>query len=97
MSHVTVSQAKPSAAALPAEAQQVTLEISDRLPGHMLYKYSMRTKDKPDSCSGGWGERDGGSSGRRRSCHAVEYSAQTTVAACRVGPGKVMFERLVNI
>lgn len=53
MSHVTVSQAKPSAAALPAEAQQVTLEISDRLPGHMLYKYSMRTKDKPDSCSGG--------------------------------------------
>lgn len=53
MSHVTVSQAKPSAAVLPAEAQQVTLEISDRLPGHALYKYSMRTKDKPDSCSGG--------------------------------------------
>lgn len=55
MSHVTVSQAKPSAAALPAEAQQVTLEISDRLPGHTLYKYSMRTKDKPDTCSGGEG------------------------------------------
>lgn len=95
MSHVTVSQAKPSAAALPAEAQQVTLEISDRLPGHTLYKYSMCTKDKPDTCSRGGGE--GGSSGRRRSCHAVEYSAQTTVAACCVGPRKVMFERLVNI
>lgn len=53
MSHVTVSQAKPIAAALPAEAQQVTLEISDRLPSHMQYKYSMCTKDKPDSCSEG--------------------------------------------
>lgn len=53
MSHVAVSQAKPSAAVLPAEAQQVTLEISDRLPSHMLYKYSMCTKDKPDSCGKG--------------------------------------------
>lgn len=41
MSHVTSSQANPSALAPPTEAQQVTLEISDRLPSHLLYKYSM--------------------------------------------------------
>lgn len=45
MSNVISSQAKPSAAALPTEVRQVTLEISDRLPSHLLYKYSMRTKD----------------------------------------------------
>lgn len=70
MSHVTPSQAKPRAAALPADTQQVTLEISDRLPSHTLYKYSMRTKDKPGSCSG---ERDGGLLGRRRML-SFEYS-----------------------
>lgn len=45
MSHVTSSQANPSAPAPPTEAQQVTLEISDRLPSYLLYKYSMCTKD----------------------------------------------------
>lgn len=45
MSHVTSLQANPSAPAPPMEAQQVTLEISDWLPSHLLYKYSMCTKD----------------------------------------------------
>lgn len=45
MSHVTPSQANPSAPTPPTEAQQVTLEISDQLPSHLLYKYSMCTKD----------------------------------------------------
>lgn len=70
MSHVTPSQAKPRAEALPTEAQQVTLEISDRLPSHTLYKYSMHTKDKPGSCSR---ERDRGLLGRRRML-SFEYS-----------------------
>ena len=43
MSHVTSFQAKPGA--LHTETQRVTLEISDRLPSHLLYKYSMCTKD----------------------------------------------------
>lgn len=46
MSHVTASQAKPRAAAPPTEDHKVTLEISDqRLHSHLMYKYSMCTKD----------------------------------------------------
>lgn len=51
MSHVTSSQTNPITPAPPTEAQQVTLEISDWLPSHLLYKYSLRTKDKPGSCT----------------------------------------------
>jgi len=45
MSHGTSSQANPNTPAPPSVAQQVTLEISGRLPSHLLYKYSMCTKD----------------------------------------------------
>lgn len=45
MFHVISSQANPTAPTPPTEDQQVTLEISDRLPSHLLYKYSMCTKD----------------------------------------------------
>lgn len=63
MSHVTSSQAKLSTPALPTDAQQVTLEISDQLPSHLLYKYSMCTKDNLARAAGGekegcWAEED---------------------------------------
>lgn len=35
----------PAPPPLPTGPQQVTLEISDRLPRHLLYKYSMGSKD----------------------------------------------------
>lgn len=67
MSHVTPSQA---AAAPHTVAQQVTLEISDRLPSHLLYKYSMRTKDNLARAVGGeeaW--LSGREKKKRRGCH----------------------------
>lgn len=83
MSHVTLSQARPGAAVLPAEARQVTLEISDRLPSHMLYKYSMCTKDKPDSCGGKRRQRF--RERKELSCSWISYANNCG----RVGPGKV--------
>ena len=66
MSHVTSSQANPHAPAPPTEAQQVTLEISDRLPSHLLYKYSMCTKDNLAPAAGREKE---GCSAEEGGCH----------------------------
>lgn len=79
MSHVTSSQANPSAPATPTEAQQVTLEISDQLPSHLLYKYSMCTKDNLARAAG---EKEV-LFGRRRGCHL--NNVNSTVTAWCVG------------
>lgn len=60
MSHVTPSQANPGAPAPLTEARQVTLEISDWLPSHLLYKYSMCTKDNLARAAGRERKRDVG-------------------------------------
>lgn len=52
MSRVISSQANATAPTPPTEDQQVTLEISNRLPSHLLYKYSMCTKDNLTRAAG---------------------------------------------
>lgn len=92
MSHVTYSQANPSAPAPPVEAQQVTLEIYDRLPSHLLYKYSMRTKDNLAGVVG----RERRRAVRQKKGLSFEYS-ELNSGYMECWPAKVTFESLVNI
>lgn len=91
MSHVTSSQANPSAPAPPTEAQQVTLEISDRLSIHLLYKYSMCTKDNL-ACEAGR-EKE---AVRQKKGLSFEYS-ELNCGCMACWPAKVTFESVVNI